>query len=71
MESIYMAFLLTTLAGLATMLGTIPIFIRLKQEHKMIAGSLAFAAGVMISISIRVTKTVIRLLSLILRIPNF
>ena len=52
MESIYMAFLLTTLAGLATMLGTIPIFIRLKQEHKMIAGSLAFAAGVMICVSI-------------------
>ena len=45
MESIYMAFLLTTLAGLSTMLGTIPVFIKLKQEHKMIAGSLAFAVG--------------------------
>lgn len=47
-----MAFLLTTLAGLSTMLGTIPVFIKLKQEHKMIAGSLAFAAGVMICVSI-------------------
>lgn len=47
-----MAFLLTTIAGLSTMLGTIPIFIKLKQEHKIIAGSLSFAAGVMICVSI-------------------
>lgn len=52
MNSIQMAFLLTTMAGLATMLGTIPIFIRLKNESKIIAGSLAFAAGVMICVSI-------------------
>lgn len=52
MNSIQMAFLLTTLAGLSTMLGTIPIFIKLKNEHKIIAGSLAFAAGVMICVSI-------------------
>lgn len=47
-----MAFLLTTIAGLSTMLGTIPIFIKLKNERKIIAGSLAFAAGVMICVSI-------------------
>lgn len=52
MNSISMAFLLTTIAGLSTMLGTIPIFIKLKNESKIIAGSLAFAAGVMICVSI-------------------
>lgn len=52
MNSISMAFLLTTLAGLSTMLGTIPIFIKLKNESKIIAGSLAFAAGVMICVSV-------------------
>lgn len=52
MNSISMAFLLTTMAGLSTMLGTIPIFIKLKNENKIIAGSLAFAAGVMICVSI-------------------
>lgn len=52
MDSISMAFLLTTLAGLSTMLGTIPIFIKLKNESKIIAGSLSFAAGVMICVSI-------------------
>lgn len=34
------------------MLGTIPIFIKLKNEQKIIAGSLSFAAGVMICVSI-------------------
>ena len=47
-----MAFLLTTMAGFATMVGTIPIFIKLKNEGKIIAGSLAFAAGVMICVSV-------------------
>lgn len=52
MNSIYMAFILTTIAGLSTMLGTIPIFVKLKNENKIIAGSLSFAAGVMICVSI-------------------
>lgn len=52
MNSISMAFLLTTIAGLSTMLGTLPIFIKLKNENKIIAGSLSFAAGVMICVSI-------------------
>ena len=52
MNSISMAFLLTTLAGLSTMLGCIPVFVKLKNENKIIAGSLSFAAGVMICVSV-------------------
>lgn len=52
MNTISIAFLITTLAGLSTMLGLLPIFIKLKNETKIIAGSLAFASGVMICISI-------------------
>lgn len=52
MSKIQIAFLLTTIAGLSTMLGTIPIFIKLKDENKVIASSLSFAAGVMICVSI-------------------
>lgn len=52
MNSINMAFLLTTLAGFSTMLGVIPIFIKLRDENQIITASLAFAAGVMICVSI-------------------
>lgn len=45
-------FILTTLAGLSTLLGTIPIFINLKNENKIIATACAFASGVMLSVSI-------------------
>ena len=44
------AFILTTLAGLSTLLGTIPIFIKTKKN--IIISSLSFAAGVMITVSI-------------------
>lgn len=44
-----MAFILTTLAGLSTLLGTIPIFIKTKN---ITIKALSFAAGVMITISI-------------------
>ena len=44
------AFILTTLAGLSTLLGTIPIII--KQNKNIIISSLSFAAGVMITVSI-------------------
>lgn len=47
-----MAFLLTSLAGLSTMIGVIPIFINLKNKEKIITSSLAFAAGVMLCVSI-------------------
>ena len=52
MNSISMAFFLTFMAGFSTMLGIIPIFIKLKNETKIIAGSLAFAAGVMTCVSV-------------------
>lgn len=52
MNSIGLSFFLTTMAGLATMLGTFPIFINLKNKKKIIAGSLSFAAGVMLCVSI-------------------
>ena len=45
-------FILTLIAGLATMLGTIPIFIKIKDHRKIISASCAFASGVMICISI-------------------
>lgn len=45
------AFILTTIAGLSTLLGTIPIFIN-KKTNKIIISSLSFAAGVMITISL-------------------
>ena len=45
-------FILTLIAGLTTMLGTIPIFIKIKDQNKIISSSCAFASGVMICISI-------------------
>ena len=47
-----MGFLLSSLAGLSTMIGMVPILFRIRQEDKLIAGSLAFAAGVMLCVSI-------------------
>ena len=45
-------FFLTFLAGLATLLGSIPIFIKFKNKEQIICYSLAFAAGVMINVSL-------------------
>ena len=45
-------FILTTLAGFATLLGIIPIFIKIKNKNQIISASCAFASGVMICISI-------------------
>ncbi len=45
-------FILTTLAGMATMIGTIPIFVKIKNTDNLIAGACAFASGVMICVSI-------------------
>lgn len=52
MNKVSMAFLLTSLAGLSTMIGVIPIFIKLKNKDKIIASSLSFASGVMLCVSI-------------------
>jgi len=51
MNNVLFAFILTTLAGLSTMIGTVPIFLN-KKTDKIIIGSLAFAAGVMVTVSI-------------------
>lgn len=46
------SFLLTLLAGLSTMIGYLIIYIKKDNHDKIIASSLAFASGVMISTSI-------------------
>lgn len=45
-------FILTTLAGLATMIGTLPIFIKKINKDNIISASCSFAGGVMICVSI-------------------
>lgn len=52
MNNINIAFLLTTIAGLSTMLGTTLIFFKINNEEKIICASLAFASGVMLCVSI-------------------
>lgn len=52
MNNINIAFIFTIIAGLSTLIGTIPIFIKFKNIDKIIASSLSLAAGVMLSISI-------------------
>ena len=44
--------ILTSLAGLATLIGVVPIFIKIKNKDYIIASACAFASGVMICISI-------------------
>ena len=52
MSNIKIAFLLTSLAGLSTLIGIIPIFFKVKNKNNIICSSLAFASSVMLSISI-------------------
>lgn len=52
MNNITFAFLITTIAGLSTLLGIIPIYIKFKNTNKLICICLAFASGVMSSVSI-------------------
>lgn len=51
MDNVMYGFLLTIFAGLSTMLGTILIFFKRKTDN-IIIGSLSFAAGVMLTVSI-------------------
>lgn len=44
--------ILTSLAGLATLIGIIPIFLKIKNKDYVISAACAFASGVMICISI-------------------
>ena len=52
MKITYIAFILTTIAGLSTLIGTFIIFIKEKNKNNLIISSLSFASAVMISISI-------------------
>lgn len=51
MNNIY-GFILASLAGATTMLGTFLLFIRIKNKEKIISFSLSFAAGVMLTVSV-------------------
>lgn len=44
--------ILTSLAGLSTLIGVIPIFAKIKNKNNVIASACSFASGVMICISI-------------------
>ena len=46
------SFILTTLAGFATLIGVIPIFVKIKNTDKLICMACSFASGVMICVSI-------------------
>lgn len=52
MNTFYFSFLLTFLAGFSTMIGSIPIFFKCGKEVKIISAALAFASGVMITVSV-------------------
>lgn len=52
MSNIIYGFLLTFLAGSATMLGTLFIFMKFKNHDRIINIALSFAAGVMITVSL-------------------
>lgn len=51
MENVSTGFILTIIAGLSTMIGTIPIFLKNKTDN-IIISSLSFAAGVMLCVSL-------------------
>lgn len=51
MEQSTYAFILSTLAGLSTLLGTIFIFFPTKRKETILISSLSFAAGVMLTVS--------------------
>lgn len=52
MSNFMYAFMLSTLAGLSTLIGFIPVLLHLKNEKTIILTSLAFASGVMICVSL-------------------
>lgn len=51
MNSVFYAFILSFLAGLSTVIGSLIIFVSKKRNNNVIIISLAFAAGVMICVS--------------------
>lgn len=52
MNRLCLSFLITGIAGLSTLLGIIPIFIKTKNKDNIINSSLSFASGVMLSVSL-------------------
>lgn len=46
------AFYISLLAGLSTLLGSVFLFIKVKNDNNLIGRALAFASGVMVSVSI-------------------
>lgn len=52
MNRLYFSFLITGIAGLSTLFGMIPVFIKTKNKDNIINASLAFASGVMLSVSL-------------------
>lgn len=52
MSNITLGFILTIISGFTTLLGTIIIYIFPKKNNNIISASLAFASGVMISVSL-------------------
>lgn len=76
MNSTLLSFLLTIIAGLSTLIGSIVIFLNKKNKDKIIISSLSFASAVMLFISItdlipesyNMFKNLFRLFSLIILI---
>lgn len=52
MNNFFISFLITIISGLSTMIGTIIIFLNLKNKNKIIGSSLIFSASIMLFISI-------------------
>lgn len=52
MTNIKYSFLVTSIAGISTIIGILPIFFNIKNKDKIINFSLSFSAGVMISTSL-------------------
>ena len=72
MNNVNMGFILTIIAGFSTMLGTLLIFIKKKNENIIIA-SLSFAAGVMLTVSITdlIPESYSLLINLFAKFPAF
>lgn len=52
MKNVLLSFLITTIAGLSTLLGIFTVFVDKKNRERLISCSLVFSAGIMIYISI-------------------
>ena len=52
MNNIGYSFFITSFAGVSTMVGALLIFLKFKNTDKVVCGSLAFASGVMLTVSV-------------------